>query len=398
MKTVMSNGPAAAWTDSKRYLWLLGPMVPLIAALGLFAYAQTGSLWGCWLAPLVLYGLVPLLDWLVGADSSNPPESAVASLEADRYYRAILYLFVPLQLAVTVYGTWLVATTDPSALALFGIIWSVGGMNGIAIVSAHELGHKKDSRERWLAKLTLAPAAYGHFFVEHNRGHHKNVATPGDPASSMMGESFWRFLPRTMINSLRSAWHLEGERLARLGKSPWTLSNDNLNAWLMTVLLFGALTAVLGLAVLPFLLLQAFFAAAMLEVVNYLEHYGLLRQKDASGRYVRCEPEHSWNSNHIVTNLFLYQLQRHSDHHAHPTRRYQTLRHFDNSPQLPSGYASMLLLAYIPPLWFRVMDPLVAQHYGGDLSRAHLLPAARERLVRRYHLRSSSADAPRHPA
>jgi alkane 1-monooxygenase len=136
--------------------------------------------------------------------------------------------------------------------------------------------------------------------------------------------------------------------------------------------------------VLPFLLIQAFYGASLLEVVNYIEHYGLLRQRDAEGRYVRCAPEHSWNSNHRVSNLFLYHLQRHSDHHAHPARRYQTLRHFDTAPQLPQGYAALLLVAYFPPLWFRLMDRRVVAHYGGDLRLANLQPARRDSLLRRW--------------
>ncbi|MGH8561510.1 MAG: fatty acid desaturase, partial [Nevskiales bacterium] len=214
--------------------------------------------------------------------------------------------------------------------------------------------------------------------------HHKNVATPDDPASSRMGESFWAFLPRTMIGSLRSAWHIEKERLTRGGKSVLSLENDNLQAWVMTVIFFGALTAWLGWAALPFLLLQAFYGATLLEVINYLEHYGLVRQKEPGGRWERCTPAHSWNSNHIVTNVFLYQLQRHSDHHANPTRRFQALRHFDDSPQLPSGYASMLIPAYIPWLWFRQMDPLVVKHYKGDLTKANLYPPKREKLLKKW--------------
>ena len=143
-----------------------------------------------------------------------------------------------------------------------------------------------------------------------------------------------------------------------------------------------------------FLLLQAAYGFSLLEVVNYLEHYGLLRQKGKDGRYERCSPEHSWNSNHIVTNLFLYQLQRHSDHHANPTRRFQALRHFDASPQLPSGYASILLLAYVTPLWYRQMDPLVVKHYQGDLNKANLYPPRREALLRKWHDRSLDDGKP----
>jgi alkane 1-monooxygenase len=335
---------------------------------------------------------------------------------------------VPFQLAATVAGAWAAASLGLAWPALIGLVLTVGGVNGFGIVAAHELGHKKSRSAQWLAKIELAMCAYGHFFVEHNRGHHRHVATPVDPASSRLGESFWRFLPRTMIGSLRSAWALERTRLANIGQGPFTWANHNLQSWLMTVAFYGLLTAIFGWPALLFLGVQAFYAASLLEVVNYLEHYGLLRateandpnksnrqnapnapnapsapiahtagsgvghsaQGEAPVRYVRCGPEHSWNSNHTVTNLLLYQLQRHSDHHAHPARQYQALRHFDSSPQLPSGYASMLLLAWLPPLWFAVMDKRVLRHYGGDIHKANLHPPARARLLRRYAVDANS--------
>jgi alkane 1-monooxygenase len=203
------------------------------------------------------------------------------------------------------------------------------------------------------------------------------VATFDDPASSRLGESFWAFLPRTVIGSLQSAWHLERGRLAGRGLGAWHWRNECLQAWSMTVALFAALTAAFGPWALLFLCLQAVYGFSLLEVVNYLEHYGLKRGAGADGKPVRCQPEHSWNSNHVVSNLFLYHLQRHSDHHAHPARRYQALRHFGEAPQLPNGYAGMVLLAYVPFLWFRVMDRRVLAHYGGDVSRANVQPGSR---------------------
>ncbi|WP_187344425.1 fatty acid desaturase, partial [Aldersonia kunmingensis] len=157
-----------------------------------------------------------------------------------------------------------------------------------------------------------------------------------------------------------------------------------LTAWLMSVVLFGALIAVFGIELLPYLVLQAVVGFSLLEAVNYLEHYGLRRQKTESGRYERPAPQHSWNSDHIVTNIFLYHLQRHSDHHAYPTRRYQTLRSWDGAPNLPAGYASMILLAYFPPLWRRVMDKRVLAHYEGDITRASIQPSKRDKVLARY--------------
>lgn len=393
MSTTMLATSAAPWVDPKRLLWLFSPFIPVLGILILSVYAFTG--WGLalWGGPFLVYFLIPLLDRLIGTDQTNPPETAMAQLENDPYYRRIVYAYIPSQFITTIWGAWLAMNADLALWEWIGLVLSVGAINGLAINTGHELSHKRDALGRWMAKLTLAPTAYGHFYIEHVRGHHKNVATPDDPASSKMGESFWRFLPRTMIGSLISAWSIEGERLKRLGKSQWNLDNDNFQAWGLTLLLFGGLAVWLGWGVLLFLGLQAFYAAALLEVINYIEHYGLLRQKEADGRFERCGPEHSWNSNHIVTNLVLYQLQRHSDHHAHPTRSFQALRHFENSPQLPAGYASMLIPAYIPWLWYRQMDPLVAAHYKGDLSLANILPSRRAKLLRQEQQREQITAA-----
>ena len=372
------------WTDPKRYLWLLGLIVPIapFIAWGLAELTGLGVMW--WAGPFIVFVLLPLLDQAIGKDSANPPDSVIKWLEEDRYYRWCTYAFLPLQFASLIFACAMWASGDLSFLASLGLALTVAMVGGIAINTAHELGHKRKSHERWLSKIALAQTGYGHFFIEHNRGHHVRVATPEDPASSRLGESFWEFLPRTVAGSLRSALHLERERLDRMGKPFLSMHNDVLNAWAMTVVLFGALVAAFGVGVLPWLVLQAVVGASLLEVVNYLEHYGLLRQKREDGRYERCRPEHSWNSDNIASNVFLYHLQRHSDHHANPTRRYQALRHFDGLPELPSGYATMILLAYATPLWFRKIDPLVLAHYRGDVTRANILPRKREKILARY--------------
>ena len=384
-QAALSSAPVSAnWIDGKRYWWLLSPALPLAGMLSVVATACGGPGALLWTLPFIFYGLVPFLDWFIGEDAVNAPESAVTGLEHDRYYRRIVYFYIPSQYLATIAGAWLAVKAPLPLWELAGLILTVGMVNGVGINTAHELGHKTGALERWLARISLAPVAYGHFFIEHNKGHHKNVATPDDPASSRMGESFWSFLPRTVTGSLRSAWRIERDRLARLGKGAWSVENENLQSWAMTVVLFGGLSLWLGPWALLFLVVQAVYGFSLLEVVNYLEHYGLLRLPESGGRVERCQPRHSWNSNHVVTNLLLYQLQRHSDHHANPTRRYQALRHFDDSPQLPSGYAAMVLVAYCPPLWFRLMDPRVVRHHGGDLRRANLHPAARERLLGKY--------------
>jgi alkane 1-monooxygenase len=250
--------------------------------------------------------------------------------------------------------------------------------------------------ERWLSKIALAQTFYGHFYIEHNRGHHVRVATPDDPASSRVGESFYRFWPRTVAGSFASAWRLESRRYSRRGQHPFRIGNDVLNALLMSAVLWAVMVIWLGPVILPYLVIQALVGFTLLEAVNYLEHYGLLRQivgVPGKERHERVEPRHSWNSNNLATNVLLYHLQRHSDHHAHPTRRYQALRDEKGAPALPTGYAGMILLALVPPLWNRVMDPRVAAHYDGDMSLANIQPAKRERTLRRFPPTPARAEA-----
>ena len=386
MRTLTStvDGTEVRWRDKKRYLWMLGLIVPLLP-YGAANWVRDSGWTGFYFAgPVFILLIIPLLDWVFGTDRSNPPDWAVEQLAEDRFYRWCTFLFLPLQYAGLVFACWVVTTRGLTLVDQFGYALTVGTVAGVAINTAHELGHKSVKAERRLAKLALAQSGYGHFYVEHNRGHHNRVATPEDPASSRLGETFWEFLPRTVVGSARSAWELEARRLRAQGKRVWSTDNDVLTAWAMTVVLFGGLTAAFGVKILPFLVVQAVFGFSLLEVVNYLEHYGLMRQKDTNGRYERCQPEHSWNSNHVASNVILYQLERHSDHHAHPTRRYQALRHFNDAPQLPSGYGLMLGLAYLPPVWRRVMDHRVLDHYEGDVTRANLHPRKRAALIAKY--------------
>ena len=378
------DGRSETWRDPKRYLWPLSLIVPLLPLLAWVAVDATG--WDAfWYAgPLWILVGVPVLDTLVGTDRGNPPEWAYGALDDDRYYRILTYLYLPLQYLTFFWGLWMVVDGGLSLFAQIGLTLTIGAVGGIGIANAHELGHKKDKLERWLAKVVLAQTGYGHFEIEHNRGHHTRVATPEDPATARFGETFWRFFPRSVVGGVRSGWRLEKQRLARKGSSPWNLRNDVLNAWVMSVVLFAVTIAVLGPAVIPWLILQAVFGFSLLEVVNYLEHYGLLRQQDETGRYERTRPAHSWNSDHIVTNVVLYGLERHSDHHANPTRRYQTLRTFDEAPQLPSGYGTMIGLAYVPPLWRKVMDHRVLDVYDGDITKVNIDPAKRDRILARY--------------
>jgi alkane 1-monooxygenase len=397
------------------------------------------------------YTIVPLLDRILGEDQSNPPESAVPALDADLYYRWVTYLLAPVLWAAFIFSAWFVSRFDLPLHAMFAMVLISGSVGGFCINLGHELGHKNTQLEKWLAKIVLAPSGYGHFFIEHNRGHHRDAATPADPASSRMGESIYRFVLREMPGAwfrawelekwlakivlapsgyghffiehnrghhrdaatpadpassrmgesiyrfvLREmpgawfrAWELEKSRLQKAGLPVFSLHNEIIQPALLTLALWSGLVAWLGWNVLPFLVVASFWANFQLTSANYIEHYGLLRGQRAPGKYEACQPHHSWNSNHIFSNWILFHLQRHSDHHAHPLRRYQSLRHFDNLPTLPSGYFAMFLVAYIPPLWRAVMDPRLLASVGRDTANINIDPQSRATLIARYGLTES---------
>jgi alkane 1-monooxygenase len=357
----LPSGEAIVYVDRKRLLWLMSVLYPLHPLLGL------------WLQ-------------LVGVDVNNPPDEVVMQVDQDPYYRRLTYATVPLHLVTLLGAAWYVASQDLSSLGFVFIAVVTGLTSGLAINTGHELGHKNSRLEKALAKIVLAIPAYGHFTIDHNLGHHRNVSTPGDPASARMGESIYKFARREIPGAFAEAWAIEKDRLARRNRSVWHINNQILQSYALTVVLTIGMIATLGWLMLPFLLIHNAFAYWQLTSANYIEHYGLLRQKDENGKYERCAPRHSWNSNHIFSNLVLFQLERHSDHHANPLRRYQALRHFDEAPQLPSGYFGAYLLAYVPALWFKVMDKrlLALPYVDGDLDKVNIDPAARAAIFLKY--------------
>ena len=382
-----SPTPASAFRDRKRWGWLLSVVGPGLAAIGTVAHTLGAtSLW--WFAvPLVLFYLVvPLADGLIGEDLTNPPESQVPALEADRYYRIVLYATVPVLWAAVLFNLVFLATHNLPWPAWLATVLVTGSVLGFGLNLSHELGHKQDWLGRKLALFNSALSAYGHFSIEHNRGHHRHVSTPEDPASSRLGESIYRFVLREMPGAFRRAWALETNRLQRRGMRAWHPDNEILQAGALTLVLYSGLIALYGWPMAAVLPLVAFWGAFQLTSANYIEHYGLQRRRLADGRYERCAPHHSWSSNHLVSNLVVFQLQRHSDHHAHPGRGYQSLRDFPDLPRLPSGYFGMFLLAYMPPLWFRVMDPRVALAVHGDPACINFQPNQREPLMRKLGL------------
>ena len=374
------------YRDKKRYFWLISVFMPIFPLTGVILFYQTGIEWTLCLPLLINYTVMPVLDWLIGSDTNNPPEQLVPQLEADKYYRFLTYATIPLHFVALFIFAYVVGTNDLSWWAILVTAIIAGGYSGLGINTAHELGHKQTGIEQLLAKITLAVPAYGHFCVEHNRGHHILVATPEDPASSRLGESLYAFAVREISGTFVRGWQLEKDRLTKSGLSFWSRHNDILQSYAISILLQGSLVAYFGWIMVPFLLMHNFWAWSQLTLANYIEHYGLLRAKKENGKYERCAPHHSWNANYIVTNLVLFHLERHSDHHAYPARRYQSLRNFDDIPELPNGYFGMYLLAYIPWLWFKVMDKrvLALPHIQGDLSKVNICPSKVDKIMSKY--------------
>ncbi|MFD2787054.1 alkane 1-monooxygenase [Hymenobacter rubripertinctus] len=332
--------------------YLSAYLVPACVAAGLVLRGP----W-VWLTPLFVFGLVPLLELLFPPRTITSHAPATAGAPHHPFFDWLLYLCVPLHVGLLV---WYLAVLTRGPLAgaeVAGLVVSMGICGGsLGINVAHELGHRSRGYEQRLAQVLLASSWYLHFFIEHNRGHHRHVATPQDPATSRFNEPFWQFLPRALGGELQSAWHLEAERLRRATLPVWSGQNQLLRFQVAQLAAAVGVGLVFGWTGLLAWAGAALVGAVLFQLVNYVEHYGLLRQRTATGSYERVQPHHSWNSEHAVGRILLYELTRHSDHHYLASRPYHTLRHQPASPQMPTGYPGMMLLAAVPPLWFKVMN------------------------------------------
>lgn len=356
----------------KKLVYLAPLLVALLPALSFAAAEWThNSLIMIGLTPFVLFVVVPILDWIIGRDSSNPSASDSAALTAQRYYRLLPMLCLPAYVFTLSFGAWVIANETMSPPMMLGWSISVGLVGGIvAINPAHELIHKPSGVERWIGGTLLAMVSYGTFKVEHIAGHHVDVATPKDLTTARMGQTVFGFIARSITHNPIRAIALEQAACTQRGKS-WRWYTSESLGWAAMSVGFGFLCAwIVSRSALHaswlggvYFVAQSLIAIALLEIVNYIEHYGLTRRidgaDDGSIQFERVNHRHSWNADFVLTNALLFQLQRHSDHHAHGFRRYQALQHHPDSPQLPAGYATMVLVALIPPLWFRVMDPRV---------------------------------------
>jgi alkane 1-monooxygenase len=332
---------------------LIGFVLPPIIVLSVWL----GGAW-TFLPLLVVYGVLPLADG--SPNPRNPTADAERDLSSNPWFRAIIWGWVPVQASLL---AWVLATAASgrlSSLELLGLTLSTGvTTGGMGITFAHELIHRSGRTERWLGHVLLAMVGYMHFAIEHVHGHHRHVGTPRDPATARLGEPSYAFIARSVTGGVRSAWTIETARLGRQKRQSWSPYNRMLWYAAVQAALVGLVYGIAGRAGVLLFAGQAAVAVSLLEIINYIEHYGLFRREIAPGRYERVEACHSWNSSHRVSNWVLINLARHADHHLTASKRYPVLRTLDEAPQLPAGYSAMILLALVPPLWRRVMDPRV---------------------------------------
>lgn len=339
-------------------------VVPLTLPTAAWLSVKTGMMnLMAWYPLFFLFVLVPALDYLLGHDPVNIEKSEESTVSKKFWFKALTLLVLPVQLATLIWSAQWFTNQELSLAGTIGWLFSQGIVSSIlAINVAHELIHKDAKIEKGIGGILLTSVGYYGFKIEHLRGHHVHVSTPEDASSARFGQSLWAFMPEALIRNTKNAWNLEYQRLKNLGLGFFNWRNEMLGWSLLWIIFCTGFYLTLGWKGLLFFVLQGFFAACSLEVINYVEHYGLERKKTDDGRYERTTHLHSWNSDYALSNLMLFQLQRHSDHHAFPKRRYSILRHHEDSPQLPGGYSAMFVLALFPPLWHRIIDHRVLAH------------------------------------
>lgn len=326
------------------------------------AFSHTG--WEAWLPVLYSFVGIPLVELFIPPVPENLTAQDAERLQSNFWFTSLLYLVVPLQY-LFLYLFLVESSSEPvDWVTGLGRVLSMGILCGVyGINVAHELGHRPGKTEQFLAKALLLTSLYTHFFIEHNRGHHRNVSTPEDPSSARFNEPLYKFWWRTVFGTYVSAWELERIRLQRAKKPVISLSNEMCRFTLIQVLALCLIGLVFGWTALAFFVAAASVGFLLLETVNYIEHYGLVRQKITANRYEDASPMHSWNSNHLLGRIVLFELSRHSDHHYQPAKPYQVLNNHEEAPQMPTGYPGMMLLSLFPPLWFKVMNPRITSFH-----------------------------------
>jgi alkane 1-monooxygenase len=334
---------------------------PLLLYTGaLLSFFASGFL--VWLPLLYSWFLIPVLELVMKPSTYNLSATEEELARNDRVYDWLLYMILPLQYLSLVCFLYNITFTTTATVDIVGKTMVMGLLCGtFGINVGHELGHRVDKMEQRLAKALLLTSLYMHFFIEHNKGHHKHVATPGDPSSARLGETVYGFHFRSIVFGYLSAWHIAARDVRKKGKKVFSLHNEMLQFQLIQLLFVAIIYVAFGGWTTLFFILAALQGVLLLETVNYIEHYGLQRKELAAGMYERAMPVHSWNSNHVIGRVTLFELSRHSDHHYLASRKYQILRHHDNSPQMPTGYPGMMILSLVPPAWFYVMNKRIRQ-------------------------------------
>ena len=317
--------------------------------------------WWSYFPFVYVFGIIPGLELFLKPRAENLTQAEEALAGQDAFYDWLLYITLPIQFAFLLAYLYVLENSFFSTFEVVGLVLSMGIMCGVfGINVGHELGHRSSKHEQILAKIALSSSLYMHFFIEHNRGHHKRVATIEDPATARYGESIFSFWARSVTFSFISAWKLEAMRLKKRKQPFVSLQNEMIQFMGVQLVMLLAVLFFFSFSTMILFILAASVGILLLETVNYIEHYGLVRQRKENGAYERTSPHHSWNSNHIIGRLMLFELSRHSDHHYQASRKYQVLRHHNESPQMPTGYPGMMVMALVPPLWFYVMHKKLA--------------------------------------
>ena len=371
--------------------------VPILmfATTPIIAHALGGGLW-YWLTVAAFVACM-ILDPIVGDDPINAPAEMEKELEQSIFYRVMLWIYIPIQFLITLFGYSLLSNTPMEMFSVLGVNYhalttaemiglaiSLGLVTAFGATPGHELCHHGNKFDRFMGQALMTPLSMADFYVYHNYHHHLTVATPEDPATSAYGENFWRFALRSTIQKSAIAWKVEAKRLAKKGAGWLSLDNKMVKITIAQVSWFSLLVYLFGWIALPLFVMQYLFPRMLLATADFAEHYGLMRKKNADGTYEKVRPEHAWDDSMIISSFFMCQIDRHSDHHANVGRPYQILRVMDKAPRLPLGYLNILFVTMVPPLWRKIMHPIIEEFYDtADIVPYAMAGKLPERFVER---------------
>lgn len=346
----------------------------LFSSTPVVAHFLGGGYW--YLLTLAVFGICMILDPIVGDDPINAPEEMEKELEQSTFYRFMLWIYVPIQFLITLFCISLITNTPMEMFTVLGVGYhplstaemiflalSLGFVTATGATPAHELCHHGNQFDRFMGQALMTPISMADFYVYHNFHHHIHVATPLDPATSAYGENFWKFALRSTVLKSITAWKVEAERLGRKGSSWFNIDNKMIKITIAQISWFSLLVYLFGWIALPLFIMQYLFPRLLLATADFAEHYGLMRKQNADGSYEKVRPEHAWDDSMIISSFFMCQIDRHSDHHANVGRPYQILRVMDKAPRLPLGYLNILFVTMVPPLWRKIIHPIIEEFY-----------------------------------